>query len=438
MKNEQLDVLITEYNNSSAEYLEVLSEYRKQINLLNYYITVFTGVIIVLFYTLKENDSIRTLPISNEYIFALTLTFSIALLYYIYTNAIDIVYNLYLVEAKRAVLEQRINGIIGDPDLLNWDHKVVRHFNEGLVYRLGWLNPSILTGVAGGIIVIVITVIHCVLAYLLIPTLDFKNYFTIVVWLISSFLLHQFVILHMSGKKYIFDYVYSENPIRFRRTKAMFSVVYFAIATFILGPFAFIIWSLRENAFWNNGGVDLPFLVVWPLSIGDVFLLPVINYMIANLGLNVLEVAGIRRNTKLLTGSLIWIAILSIVASSVSHYAWATDRYTDFVAIVPGKMTVGGWWHWGFSIIQTFVFGVFFVLWRIAVVEKANKAMAYASKVWWLTVAFLSLMIVNTIQQYLLVHDGQGSETLISIAFTSLPLATVILLRFYVTQNRPA
>lgn len=425
---DQIDLLIHEYNNSATEYLEILGEYRKQINLLHYYITIFTGVMIILLSPMKDIEPIASVKLQSEYVFALALVFSLSLLYYIYSNAIDIVYNLYLVEAKRGGLELRLNKLVGVDSLLSWDSKVVLHFNEDIVFRKGWLNPSVLTATASGMIVIVITTIHCVLAYLLMPTLEFKYYFVIVAWIISSFLLHQFAVLHTSGKKYIFDYVYAQGALILGRGKVRTTVSFVPILTFLIGSFAFAVFSLKEDAFWPTSRVSFPYLYIWSMSLGDTFLLPIINYKIADLFFNILPRGYVLRGRRLLFRWGVALAIIAIGLSTLTHYSWVTDEYTDFIAINPGVITVGGLWHAVFSVFQTFLFGIYYVLWWIAIRGKSGRAVEAATRLWWWVLAFSALMIANFVQQYLTVYDGTLLDSLVDAKFTLLPLGINIVL----------
>lgn len=430
-QNVELDVLLNEYNNSSVEYGEVLSQYRQQISLLNYYVTIFTGVLLFLFTSTKENTVFDGQRINTEYIFAIGLTFSLALLYYIYSNAIDIVYNLYLVEGKRATLEKRINRQASAPDLLNWDSDVVRHFNEDMTQRMGWLNPSILTAIAGGSIVIVITAIHCFLAFLLVPSFTLKYYFTIIACIISAFLLHQFVILHSTGKKYIFDYIYSRNAIQSPSPQLRFDPTLLPIVTFFAGAMAFVMFSIREDAFWYTSPVDLPYVFIWSMSIGDTFLLPVINYKLGNLIFNKLGMEAIRPNKPLVKAWGPFLAVIAIATTAISHYAWAIDPYSDFIAIQPGVLTIGGWWHLVFSGVQAFLFGVFFLGWFLAIRTRNNAAISYSKNLWWWVFSFALLMIANFIHQYLFVFDQTFFEALVSAKFTLVPVIVAIGMRAY-------
>ncbi len=435
IRSEQLDVLKHEYNNSSVEYNEILKEYRKQTNLMNYYITAFTGVLLFLFSTIKETTSFGILHLDSEYIFSFTLTFSISLLYYIYSNGVDIVYNLYLVEAKRAVLEQRINKMILDTNLLNWDSKIVRHFNETLVYNRGWFNPSFLTGIASAFSIIMITIIHCLLAYQLIPNLDFKYYFTIVSCIVSSFLLHQFFILHSSGRKYIFDYIYSYNSIEKHFIKTKFNIAYIPMLTFLVGSFAFIIFSIKENAFWYTSKVDFPYIFIWTMSVGDTFFLPIINYKLGNLLLNTLEADQIKRNKNFLIQWSIGLFIVSFILNSISHYAWGMDNYTDFMGLIPGQLTIGGWWHWVFSIFEMLLVGFFYLIWFIAIKENNLNAIEQSKKLWWWVFLFSSLMIANFIQQYFTVYNQPIFEALQSAKFTFVPCLINVAMRIYLLRK---
>ena len=431
-EKEKLEVLKLEYSNTCVEYNDILKEYRKHTNLLNFYTTAFTGVLLFIISAINENNKFN-IDIDRNYIISITLIFSISLLYYIYSSVIDVVYNLYLVEAKRASLEIKINDSVGSLNLLNWDSKVIRFFNEEFRFKNGWVNPSILTGFATTFGFFIISMTHCIISFILFPNSNFSIIYTLIIFSITIILLHQFFLLQFVGRNFIFKKIYEFNNLKLKLVNNNFSLLIIPILTFILGGLAFIFFSIKESSFWISSSVDFPYILIWTMSVGDTLLLPYINWRVGKIYFKIIDKRIIKKHRNLLFKWVLIVIVSSILINSISHYIWANDEFIDFLSISSGNLTIGGWWHLIFSVIQMFIIGMFFVIWYVSKIEKKRRSVSkYFLKTWYWIIIFSSLMIANFVQQYFDIYKDKLTffEALLQAKFTFAPLALVIIFGF--------
>ena len=211
-----------------------------------------------------------------------------------------------------------------------------------------------------------------------------------------------------------------------------------SLATFILGPLPFILFSIQTNTLLPANNVDFPFVFIWTMSIGDTILLPIINAKIGLLFFDKLSTVEKNKNVRFLWILASMIFILSFFFNSITHYSWAMDNFSDFMGLLPGDMTIGGWWHYIFSILEMFLIGFFYILWHVAIKENNTTALTFIKKSWWWIFAFSTLMIANFFQQYFTVYNEPFLEALKAAKFTFLPLIATVALRlmfFYLEKH---
>jgi len=121
------------------------------------------------------------------------------------------------------------------------------------------------------------------------------------------------------------------------------------LATFCLGFTPMMVLSLLTDSFWFNSPHDFPLVAIPSVLIGDSLFFPIINYKIYS-SLSLISFKK-QKSAILATISL----ILSLLINSYSHYLWTQDKYTGFMDTEIGRLSIAGWWHWGYSIIQMFI-----------------------------------------------------------------------------------
>lgn len=436
----KIEILLKEYDAANSNYNNVLSEYRQQINFMNIYIGVLGAVV---FFLLKdETKKYIDQNLNSDYAYFIFLLISISVMFYIYSLGIDIVYNLYLCEGRAAAVEEKINKYVGE-DLLVWNCRAIPHFNLNFTSSNWWISPPFLLGVFNGFMVLFVTVLHCGLAYILIKGEFPKFVFISVTPLILFYLIYQLFINTMIGQKYIHKYFYGVYGIvdesdHFTMKR---NLVIIPVLTFFMGFFSFLIYSVISNTFWLDAKCSIPFVVIFTISIGDFIFLPIINYRIAKLAYEYLGDAVLKENYSRLR---IWLIIgfcTSLVLNSITHYFWATDKFTDFMSLDAGSLTIGGWWHYIFSIFEMVVMIQFIPLWLIAIDTKNVKANAFAKRTFQYIFIFSCLLILNFVHQYFYVFgEPNFFKALLTAKFTFFPILIYLLIyigiQMYESRNK--
>lgn len=245
----------------------------------------------------------------------------------------------------------------------------------------------------------------------------------------------QHYLMQTSGRNFIFNQVFKINNLVPMKIEKPVNVLIYPIVTFFTGFFAFFIFSIKYNAFWSNSKVDIPFIFIFTMSIGDFILLPIINYKLANIAHNVLSIEKLKNYSGLFLKWLGGGLLVSIILNSITHYAWAVDQYTDFMGLIPGELTLGGWWHYWFSIFEMLVMIIFPLLWHISIKEKNLEAIKSCKNAWRFVFAFSTLMIANFIHQYFFVFEDSFLNALFKAKFTFVPSIIVSLIYFHFTNK---
>lgn len=200
--------------------------------------------------------------------------------------------------------------------------------------------------------------------------------------------------------------------------------MYVALATFLFGFCSFIILSLFFGVFWINSKVDIPLVLNASVMLGDSILLPIFNYGVFDLALNKSSGVIIKKHLISLFIFLFVILVGSIFFNVSVHQFWNDDIFTDFISLVPGKLSLIGYWHLIFSIIQVCIIGFFIFLWYISIME---KGMYYPNKFHRAAIflfAFTLLSIVDFLLKYYFVYESKTFKE--SMQIEGFPFITCI------------
>jgi hypothetical protein len=207
------------------------------------------------------------------------------------------------------------------------------------------------------------------------------------------------------------------------------------VLTFVWGFAALAASSALTTA--QSGTVDIPFWSIFTVSIGDALLLPLVNLELALIFRATLRRGiGARDWTWIRQWSAAAVAV-GLASASLSHYAWMTDPFTDFLSVRPAELTFGGWWHFGFSVVQTTALVMFVPLWTLAVDSGDAATQRRAEWTWWLLLAFGALMIANLVYQVSFVIPEMEISGIASAGqFTLIPILAALAARSYVERRR--
>lgn len=420
----QLDILLKEYEVANDGYNGVVTQYRQQVHLLNIYIAVLSALV-YLFLRSDMRDYVQTHG-SPDFTYGTLLLLSMSVLSYLFFLGVDVIYNVYLCEGRAAAAERAINRRAG-ATLLTFFHKTLPYFNLEFSQSKGWVNPGYVLGSLNGMVLLALGVFHCILAFAVFGHDWLKVLFLVSTLATITLLLHQLLITTIVGNRHIYASSYPaedrSQDVAEVSTIATLSLV--PILTFVWGFVAFATSSVLTDS-WA-AGVDIPFLSVFTVSVGDALLLPVINYWLAQIVSDtVRRGVGARDEIRLWWWGGAAVAV-GVISSALSHYVWTTDAYTDFISVRPGEMTVGGWWHFGFSIVQTAALVMLIPFWTLAVDAEDYPVQRQARRTWWLILVFCTLMLANFAYQMSFVFPPMSSVDIVGLGkFTLIPLLAAL------------
>lgn len=191
--------------------------------------------------------------------------------------------------------------------------------------------------------------------------------------------------------------------------KATFIEITIPCLTLLLGFLPNMLLSMYLNAFWLNSPVDFPFLAVPTIFFGDLVFLPIFNWLAYKS--IVLSWEFIREKINLyvtLPASIVASSILSIYI----HYAWLQDSYTGFMDVEQNKLSIAGWWHLSFTIIEMTVVILTVIFWFFALKyskqERIHKAYL---KAWVVFIAFTSINLPDMIFRFLFIETTRKNLT---------------------------
>lgn len=426
-----VEILVKEYEFLKTSFNDVLKEYRKQSNILNTYVTLFLGLAAFVFSNGGLNEKIASYAME---VLIPILSISGFLMIYFYSTILDIIYHLYIIEAQLCAVEIKINEEVGK-DLLNYDSKVIPLFNEETIRVGEWINPSYLLGFIGFLFMLLFALIHIASAILFTRNPLFQTIYCSLLGMVIVGILFQFYQLNGNGRIFIKRKVAEINGFQYSQlnTKNVLmqkSKLYFVpIVTFFVGFFAFFIFSLVNNAFYPDSAVDIPLIFQYTIMIGDSIFLPIINFMYFRLVYEKIGIEILKKYKSLVTLILLGVFLLSIIINITTHFAWAADEFTDFIAYQTNTLSFGGWWHLIFSIFQSTILLSFPLFWYIAIKEKDIISINYSRKLWLFATIFGSLMIFNFLHQRSIIYgDLPFFKAIIEAKFTFFNIITSLVI----------
>ena len=191
--------------------------------------------------------------------------------------------------------------------------------------------------------------------------------------------------------------------------------------------------SLLEGTFWPSSRYDIPLSVLPTMTLGDAILLPWFNYR-AFLAVAAARGAGLRFDRKL-AAYLFISTVMSIALNSVANYAWCHDQFTGATDTVYGQLTLLGWWHYGFSILQMEIILLVLGVWCITIRKNSQPAHRLFLQAWLVLVAFSFFPLLDAASKSAFVYKGLSLRQILSLEkMAALPPAFTMLV-FMVLQR---
>lgn len=202
--------------------------------------------------------------------------------------------------------------------------------------------------------------------------------------------------------------------------------IYIPLITLCLGFIPMLIMSILMDGFWITSPYDAPLILIPAVFIGDLIFLPQLNYRIYMALKQV--ISFLKPGVILLT--LICCLLLSLALNSYTHYLWSHGTSTGFMEPQYGQLSLAGWWHYGFSVLQMALIFVFAVFWVMTVKHQDRDMFTAFEKALYVFILFILVNISGVFVNKDWVVHGQFTPNL---SFSSLfnafsPLILSILL----------
>jgi hypothetical protein len=162
-----------------------------------------------------------------------------------------------------------------------------------------------------------------------------------------------------------------------------------AAITFVVGFGAMAVLSLRARTFSVlRPTVNFPLTALPSVVFGDSILLPVFN-------VRLFRFAKSYGAHHLLGRSVLCAALavflLALVGNAYLHHLWITNQSTVFTNAGPGQLSITGWWHFGFSIAETWLVLLFLLGWGNCF-RSHNHVLAKLGMGTWAVLVYFSLL----------------------------------------------
>jgi len=145
-----------------------------------------------------------------------------------------------------------------------------------------------------------------------------------------------------------------------------------ATATVVAGILPLTLIAYSTKSLWIGAPIDSPLILVPSVWLGDSVFLPILNWRIVQFLKAFFASQDAANGRGDFIRSLLPAVLASSAISGYTHYIWTQDKYLGFIDTSYGSLSVGGWWHLGFAIVEMgFVF-TFVLLWRKVAASGAN------------------------------------------------------------------
>lgn len=379
----KVDILLEEYRTLTAYFNTLLPEYKQQTNHLGIYATIFGGLLYYVFtsdfFTKSINGSIseRLMPL-------MLLGISVFILYYLIANLLDTLDHLYYHEFRIAAIEKKINMIYRE-ELMIWESKIISKLHD--VTFLGhklWINSAYLQAFTLLVIESGLTFLHWMLCYKFVGDVAWVVYVDLTA-ILSGFIVYQSWLFNFVAAPYIKDEIFELSGLEAYHHEERFNLFLVPFLTIIFGWLSFVTLSIIEGVFQSYPDQNIIGVITLPSVIaGDLILLPVINYLIAELVIKIIPLSFLKENLRTLLVMAVGSLGISGFINFKTHEIWSNDSILDFISTRNGVWSLSGWWHFIFSVLEmTIVF--FFILFTlfcysrklIAVFKPVRKILFY-------------------------------------------------------------
>jgi hypothetical protein len=174
------------------------------------------------------------------------------------------------------------------------------------------------------------------------------------------------------------------------------------VGTLLVGIVPFAALAFSSGTLWFTRTCDVPLLAVPSVWLGDSVFLPLFNAGVYDFVRRLKSLPGGMPSRIWLVSACTGTALLSIAVNGYLHYQWTRDEYLGYIDPTPGRLALVGWWHLGFSVVESMLLGVFICLWLRALKTKA-RAGFHGFDVWKLFVWYSLLSTLDFAMSHALI-----------------------------------
>jgi hypothetical protein len=204
-------LLIDEHKNLYQYFLLHVKEYRSQFTYLTLYLSFCLGII-----SFVHKESVTQLPARMVDMMLLS---SFLVVCYLVANILDILYSLYLIEARISVIEILVNEDV-KADILTWQHKTIDNLHRIQTFRIAriMIAPNVLLGIIMCLVFIALACLHCALQVNILEGHHNKEFISLIAF-VTLFLISQIISLHAKGINNIRVKVFRDNGLDYFKVK---------------------------------------------------------------------------------------------------------------------------------------------------------------------------------------------------------------------------
>lgn len=433
-KKTEIDILKKDLENRFTEIMFHSQRFHSQTNLVYIYLSAIVSLAIVSFSD-EAQKLFQNLSRSEiKVVFMVVLILGVIIQYYIGSLILDSLYMIYANGGRIADIEKEINKRLGS-QLLKWDSEIIpKMYDMKYWHYKTWIKPGYIVS-AWAVLIWIINAISLIILWLRIVG-DYFPLFLAIMGTGTIFHAYQWIVLQTAGIEFINKVVSGEPLISETSYPTSTNIKVLAPAlTLILGIIPFVILSIKTESFWLDSNYNFPLTALPSIWVGDTFILPTLNYFIASTIIH--SKSLLQASKKKLYLILLISTLVALIINSYTHYSWVQDSYTGFMDTTIGKLSLAGWWHFGFSILQMVIVLFFLGIW-VMLLKRANlDVLIRFENTWKVFIAFTSVSILDFIVKDLIVFKTpisnisflQEIDSFTALFFSVLVFLSMMILR---------
>lgn len=390
---------------------------------MHIYLSIFAGVILYLFSDNSRN-AFAVLVEFKEVAYGIIFTFLTVVLYYLISLMMDALFMTYANGVRMGMIEQLLNNGLGE-DVMVWETKIISdvHGIESWSYG-GWIKPNYIVAVWIGFVLVFVTGVLIFLWKIFVT--NYVYVYSYVMVLLLFFHMLQWYYLHTRAIDYLVDvskkasYDDLDSEGQKKDMLSMLSSSTMLFITIFIGYLPVLLMSMSLDAFWFDSKYSFPFMKIPSVFIGDLFVIPVINYFIVSFAREYQEYLNEKK--KLVVVVMLLFFVVFLIINGLLNSYWVSDSYLGFMDVDYGVLSIAGWWHFWFSVLEEMLISSFLVLFAYMAYNGVGDTIKRLYFVIRLLFIFSLFSIGDLIFKIAFIYKNISVKMIISESYSFLPL----------------